>query len=82
MHAFTMTHPVSIRLDKKLDLRLSRLARKTGRTKSFYIKQAVANQLADLEDLHLASEVSRRIATGKERVIASRDVERIVGLDD
>ena len=82
MYSSTMTHPVSIRLDKKLDLRLDRLARKTGRTKSFYIKQAIAHQLQDLEDLHLAREVSRRIASGKERLISGIEVEHAVGLDD
>jgi RHH-type rel operon transcriptional repressor/antitoxin RelB len=37
-----------------LDARLERLAIKTGRTKSFYIKEAIEEHLADLEDFYLA----------------------------
>ena len=40
-----MTNPLSIRLDKALDSRLERLARLTGRTKSFYLRQAVGFML-------------------------------------
>ena len=34
----------SIRLDKKLDARLARLARLTGRSKSYYVNQALEEQ--------------------------------------
>ena len=39
----------SIRLDKKLDARLARLARLTGRSKSYYVNQALEEQLQRLE---------------------------------
>ena len=42
-----MPHPFSIRLSDDLDARLERLARLTGRSKSFYVKHAIE----DLEDL-------------------------------
>ena len=77
-----MTHPLSIRLEKALDVRLERLAKVTGRTKSFYVKQAIVDQLQDLEDAYLAHNVATRVATGKERVIALEDVERELGLED
>ena len=77
-----MTHPLSIRLEKALDVRLERLAKVTGRTKSFYVKQAIVDQLQDLEDAYLARNVATRVATGKERVIALEDVERELGLED
>lgn len=44
----------SIRLPEELDARLERLAAKTGRTKSFYIKEAIEEHIADLEDFYLA----------------------------
>jgi RHH-type transcriptional regulator, rel operon repressor / antitoxin RelB len=44
-----MSQPLSIRIDKKLDLRLTRIAKLTGRTKSFYLRQALAEQIEDLE---------------------------------
>lgn len=50
----------SIRLPEELDVRLEKLATKTGRTKSFYIKEAIEEHIADLEDFYLAE---RRMRT-------------------
>ena len=77
-----MPHPLSIRLDDELESRLDRLARLTGRSKSFYVKQAIADQIEDLEDLYLAQRVSQRIAEGRERLIPLEDLERELGVDD
>ncbi|HUP25841.1 MAG TPA: ribbon-helix-helix domain-containing protein, partial [Thermoanaerobaculia bacterium] len=43
-----MPHPFSIRLNDELDARLERLARLTGRSKSFYVKQALEEHVDDL----------------------------------
>ena len=77
-----MAHPLSIRLDDELESRLDRLARLTGRSKSFYVKQAIEDQIEDLEDLYLAQRVSQRIAEGRERLIPLEDLERELGVDD
>lgn len=77
-----MTHPLSVRIDPGVDARLERLARLTGRSKSFYVKQAIDDQLEDLEDLYLAQRVSQRIATGRERLIPLEELERELGVDD
>jgi RHH-type rel operon transcriptional repressor/antitoxin RelB len=50
---------ISIRLPEDLEQRLAKLASKTGRTKSFYIKEAIAEQIADLEDFYLAEQRMR-----------------------
>ncbi len=77
-----MPHPFSIRLDEDLDARLERIARLTGRSKSFYVKQALAEQIEDLEDLYLARKGARRVADGRERLIALEELERELGVDD
>ena len=77
-----MTHPLSIRIDPAIDARLERLARLTGRSKSFYVKQAIEDQLEDLEDLYLAQRVAQRVAEGRERLIALEELERELGVDD
>lgn len=46
--------PISIRFDPETEKRLAALAQLTGRTKSYYIKQAVDEKLDELEDIYMA----------------------------
>lgn len=77
-----MSHPFSVRLDDELDARLERLARLTGRSKSFYVKQALEEQIEDLEDLYAARKVARRVSAGREQLIPLEDLEREIGVED
>lgn len=43
-----------IRLPKEIEDRLGRLAKQTGRSKTFYAREAILEHLADLEDYYLA----------------------------
>lgn len=45
---------LSIRLDPKTEKKLERMAKKTGRTKSWYIRQAIEKYLEEWEDYHIA----------------------------
>ncbi len=47
---------LAIRLDPEIEARLERLARKTGRTKTYYAREAILEHLEDLEDYYLAVE--------------------------
>ena len=76
-----MHQPFSIRLDKELAARLDRLVRLTGRSKSFYVKQAIEEQIADLEDLFLARNVAKRVAEGREGVTTLAELETELGLE-
>ncbi len=44
----------SIRLPKEMNDRLTRLAELTGRSKSYYIHEAIYRLLAELEQIYLA----------------------------
>jgi RHH-type transcriptional regulator, rel operon repressor / antitoxin RelB len=46
--------PVTVRLGDSLEKRLDDLARLTGRTKTYYIRQALEEKLDELEDLYIA----------------------------
>lgn len=48
---------LSVRLDEKREKRLAALAKKTGRTISYYVREAIDSQLEDLEDMYLAERV-------------------------
>lgn len=74
--------PTSIRLEPEIEARLDALARKTGRTKAFYLRQLIETGLEDLEDYYTALEISERINRGEEKTYTSAEVRRELGLDD
>ena len=45
---------ISIRLPDDVSMRLETLAQSTGRSKTFYVREAILEHLDDLEDLYLA----------------------------
>ena len=47
---------LSVRLSKDMETRLARVARKTGRTKSFCARQAIEEKIEEMEDLAVAIE--------------------------
>ena len=47
---------LALRLPEDIEKRLAALAKKTGRTKSFYAREAIIEKLEDLEDYYLAKE--------------------------
>jgi RHH-type transcriptional regulator, rel operon repressor / antitoxin RelB len=63
---------LALRLPPEIEQRLDALAKKTGRSKSYYAREAILRQLEDIEDDYLAR---RRLARGGARVSLER-VER------
>ena len=71
---------LAVRLEKDLEERLERLAAKTGRTKTFYAREAIEAHLDDLEDFYLAQE---RLADFRsEDAIPLARLTAELGLDD
>jgi RHH-type rel operon transcriptional repressor/antitoxin RelB len=56
---------LAVRLPPEIEQRLDALAKKTGRTKSYYVREAILRQIEDIEDYYLAR---RRLARGGPRV--------------
>ncbi|ADD27156.1 DUF6290 family protein [Meiothermus ruber] len=69
---------LAIRLPKEIEERLEALAQKTGRSKSYYVRQAILEHLDDLEDYYLALERLEQNLPG----IPLDEVERRLGLQD
>lgn len=57
---------LTVRLSSDLDERLDRLAKRTGRSKSYYAREALVNYLDDLEDVYLAESRLEAIRAGRE----------------
>jgi RHH-type rel operon transcriptional repressor/antitoxin RelB len=74
--------PTSIRLDHATEERLDRLARETGRTKAYYLREIINNGITDLEDYYLAGATSERVRKGVETTATLDEVERELGLAD
>ena len=51
---------LGVRLEPEMEKRLERLAKKTGRTKSYYAKEAIRHYIEDREDSLLADEILQR----------------------
>jgi RHH-type transcriptional regulator, rel operon repressor / antitoxin RelB len=72
---------LAIRLPQSIEKRLEKLARRTGRTKTFYVREAILEHLEDLEDTYLAERALERIRRGEERAIPLEDVVKRHGMD-
>ncbi len=56
---------LALRLPADIEKRLEALAKKTGRTKSFYARRAILEHIEDMEDYYLAE---KRLAEATEFV--------------
>ncbi|MCA1783512.1 MAG: TraY domain-containing protein [Dermatophilaceae bacterium] len=52
--------PLSVRLTAEEEARLDALAARTGRSKTFYVRQAIKAHLDELEELYWADEAVRQ----------------------
>ena len=69
---------LALRLPPEIEKRLSEIAKKTGRTKSFYAREAILTHLENLEDAYLAR---KALEEGGERT-SLEDVVKEYGLAD
>jgi RHH-type rel operon transcriptional repressor/antitoxin RelB len=51
---------LALRLPPEIEQRLTALAKKTGRSKSYYAREAIVRQIEDIEDYYLARRRRRR----------------------
>ena len=67
---------LAIRLPTDIKERLDRLAKATGRTKTFYAREAILEHLDELEDLYLAEQRLIENRAGRSRTHTLEEVER------
>lgn len=77
-----MSTMIAVRLPDEIEARLDALAKATGRTKTFYVREAIVEHLANLEDIYLAEQRLIELRAGREGRHALADVERELGLAD
>jgi RHH-type rel operon transcriptional repressor/antitoxin RelB len=65
---------IAVRLPAEIEKRLDRLAKRTGRTKSYYVREALLSHLDDLEDIYIAEKRLEDIRAGRSHTIPLEEV--------
>jgi RHH-type rel operon transcriptional repressor/antitoxin RelB len=71
---------IAVRLSEELENRLDRLAKRTGRSKTFYVREAIVEHLDDLEDIFLAEKELEGIRAGA-KTYSIEEVKADLGLE-
>ncbi len=72
---------VSIRLPDDVSARLQELAQRTGRSKTFYMVEAIREHIDDLEDLYLAEQRLMASRAGESESITLEEMMKRYGLE-
>jgi len=72
---------LAVRLPDAMEDRLKKLSQKTGRTKSFYVREAISEYLDDLEDIYLAEQRLEDLRAGRSRTYTLEEVMERHGVD-
>ena len=82
MYSKKETIMLALRLPEEIERRLAALAKRTGRSKSFYAREAILEHLDGLEAEYLSDQVLKRVQEGKEQTYTLDELERELGLAD
>lgn len=72
----TISLMIAVKLDPELEARVAALAKSIGRSKASVAREAIVQQIEDLEDYHEAAQCAREPG----RIYSSEEVERELGL--
>jgi len=72
---------LAIRLPQTLEKRLARLAKRTGRTKTYYAREAIVQHLEELEDIYLAEKALSDVRSGRSKPVPLGKVMRRYGME-
>ncbi len=72
----------AVRISEEHDRRLARLADLTGRSKTYYVREAIEQFLEDREDRYIALQRLEEAKRGKTETISLDELEKELGLED
>jgi RHH-type rel operon transcriptional repressor/antitoxin RelB len=72
---------LAIRLPEKIEKRLDRLAKRTGRTKTYYAREAILQHLDDLEDIYFAEKELEAVRSGRSKPVPLEKIMRRYGME-
>jgi RHH-type rel operon transcriptional repressor/antitoxin RelB len=65
---------LNVRIGDDLESRLDVLSRETGRTKTYYVKEALEQFMIDAEDIYLAESRLEDVARGKSKTYTVKEL--------
>ncbi|MBS0193447.1 MAG: TraY domain-containing protein [Proteobacteria bacterium] len=72
---------LAIRLPPEIEERLVELAQRTGRTKTFYAREAIERHIEDLEDIYLAEKELAKVRSGHSKTQSLAQAMKAHGLE-
>jgi RHH-type rel operon transcriptional repressor/antitoxin RelB len=73
---------LAIRLPEEIEKRLDALAKETGRTKSFYARQAILMYLETQEDIKEAEQELAKVRAGESDMVSLEEMMKRYGMVD
>ncbi len=73
---------LALRLPADVEERLTQLAKLTGRTKTYYAREAIITHLEDLEDTYLAEKAYKDFIASGEKAIPLEEVMKRYGMEN
>ncbi|MCR4526669.1 ribbon-helix-helix protein, CopG family [Kocuria rhizophila] len=77
-----MTVATSVKLSDETGAKLERLAARTGRSKSYYLREAVETHIDQLVRDYEILDTAQNVRAGRERTYSLAEVEDILDLGD
>jgi RHH-type rel operon transcriptional repressor/antitoxin RelB len=72
---------LAIRLPAEIEKRLDRMAKRTGRTKTYYAREAILKHLEDLEDIYDAEKALEDIRSGRSKTVPLESLMKKYGVE-
>lgn len=73
---------LAVNIPKEIETRLNVLAKATGRTKSYYVREMIERYLDDIEDVYLAEKRLEDVRSGRSKTYTLDEVETRLDLAD
>jgi RHH-type transcriptional regulator, rel operon repressor / antitoxin RelB len=73
---------LALRLPPEIEHRLDKLSKLTGRSKSYYAREAILEHLGDLEDIYLAEHRLADLRAGRCEAVPLREMMKRHGVRD
>jgi RHH-type rel operon transcriptional repressor/antitoxin RelB len=73
---------LAVRLPPEIEAGLETLAKKTGRSKSYYVREALVEHLGDLDDVYLVDKRLAAARKGRSKAVTLEDLLKRHGMAD